>query len=147
MQVKKEDNFDFRSNCPISSALDLIGDKWSLLIIRDLMFRSKQTYKDFTLSNETIATNILADRLVKLEAHGLITKGKTPGNKKTNLYSLTTKGLDLMPLLAEYILWSDKYYNEHIALEAKQFARMLRKNKNEVLHNLQGQLRDTMGLQ
>lgn len=88
-----------RSDCPISLALDIFGDKWSLLIIRDLMFLKKQTYSEFLISEEKISTNILADRLAKLENAGLIRKFR-------NLYSLTEKGIDLVPVMLEVVRWS-----------------------------------------
>lgn len=88
-----------RSDCPISLALDIFGDKWSLLIIRDLMFLKKQTYSEFLISEEKISTNILADRLARLENAGLIRKFR-------NLYSLTEKGIDLVPVMLEVVRWS-----------------------------------------
>src|SRR6478672_4825624 len=87
-----------RSDCPISSALDAIGDKWSMLILRDLMFSGKRTYGEFQASAEGIATNILASRLGSLEANGLLSKSADPENGRRNLYSLTEKGLDLLPV-------------------------------------------------
>ena len=95
--------------CPISSALDFLGDKWSLLIVRDIMFKHKNTYGEFLASDEKIATNILADRLVQLVAQGILSKSEHPENRVKNVYRLTDKGLDLMPLLMEVIVWSDKY--------------------------------------
>ena len=98
-----------RSFCAVSSALDIIGDKWSLLIIRDILFDDKHTYGEFLSSEEKIATNILADRLLLLESVGLISKIVTPENKTKVYYQLTPKGLDLLPVLLEILLWSDKY--------------------------------------
>jgi DNA-binding HxlR family transcriptional regulator len=98
-----------RSLCGISSTLDVIGDKWSLLIIRDMLFFKKNTYGDFLNSNEKIATNILADRLSLLEKEGIITKHMYPDNKAKYLYRLTQKGKDLLPVLLEMLLWSNKY--------------------------------------
>jgi DNA-binding HxlR family transcriptional regulator len=85
-----------RSGCPISCTLDLIGDKWSLLIIRDLMYLGKTTYNEFLSSNENISTNILNDRLVKLTADGIISYTGTAKRKK---YELTKMGKDLKPVL------------------------------------------------
>ena len=98
----------FRSNCPISSALDIIGDKWSLIIIRDLLFFKKKTFKELSNSLENIATNILASRLKKLEEFGLISKHNSHKNKKINIYKLTTVGLDIIPTLIELTMWSIK---------------------------------------
>ncbi len=102
-------NIKKRSLCGISSTLDIIGDKWSLLIIRDMLFFKKNTYGDFLGSNEKIATNILADRLALLEKEGIITKHVHPDNKSKYLYRLTQKGKDLLPVLLEILLWSNKY--------------------------------------
>ena len=96
--------------CPISTTLDILGDKWTLLIIRDLMFKGKRTYGEFLQSEEKIATNILADRLLILEKNGIVEKRVFPENKVKNLYQLTPKGIDLMPILLEIIVWGDKYF-------------------------------------
>lgn len=98
-----------RSDCPISSSLDVWGDKWSLLIVRDLMFSRQCTYGDFLKSDEKIATNILASRLLMLEQNDIITKQEHPESKAKVLYKLTEKGIDLMPLLIEINLWAEKY--------------------------------------
>jgi len=99
-----------RSECPISSSLDIWGDKWSLLIVRDLMFAKQCTYGDFLKSDEKIATNILASRLQMLEENGVITKQDHPDSKAKVLYKLTQKGIDLLPLMLEINLWADKYF-------------------------------------
>lgn len=98
-----------RSNCPISSSLDIWGDKWSLLIVRDLMFKKQSTYGDFLKSDEKIATNILASRLLMLEENGIISKQDHPDSKAKVLYKLTEKGINLLPLLIEINLWAEKY--------------------------------------
>lgn len=99
----------FRSSCSIASALDLIGDKWSLLIIRDMLMRKYKTFKEFSSSKEGIATNLLSSRLKLLESLEVISKRKLPENKKENIYLLTEKGIDLAPIILEIVLWSDKY--------------------------------------
>lgn len=124
---------NFRSTCPISSALDIIGDKWSLLILRDLMFSGKRTFSEFASSPEGIATNILSDRLFNLEKSGIITKGKLPHNKKTNIYSLTETGKTFLPLLVEVILWSHKNLQEHITADTKKLAETILKDKESFL--------------
>lgn len=98
-----------RSDCPISCSLEIWGDKWSLLIIRDLMIKKECTYGDFLKSGEKIATNILASRLQNLQENGMIIKKDHPDNKLKILYRLTEKGIDLIPLIVEINLWSDKY--------------------------------------
>ena len=102
----------YRSHCPINFAQEIFGDKWSLLIIRDLMFKGKKHYSEFLSSDEKISTNILANRLEKLEADGLITKAIDNENNSKNIYALTPKGIDLLPMLLEMIAWSAKYDGE-----------------------------------
>ena len=95
-----------RSGCPISIALEMLGDTWSLLVVRDLMFKGKQTYKDFLQGGEGIATNILADRLRKLEAVGIVEKRADPSDARRSIYRLSAKGIDLAPVMVELVLWS-----------------------------------------
>ena len=123
----KKKKIEYRSDCPISTALDIFGDKWSLLIVRDMVFKGLSTYGDFLNGGEKIATNILADRLTMLEAGGIIAKQKHPESKAKILYTLTSKGIDLVPALVEIIAWSEKYHEVHP--QAKQFAKQLRKDK------------------
>lgn len=99
---------DFRSGCPLASTLDIVGDKWSLLIIRDMLFMGKKTFKDFSASPEGIAPGILSSRLKWLGENGLLTKRKLPENNKENIYLLSERGIDLAPIISEIILWSDK---------------------------------------
>ena len=95
-----------RSDCPISSALDLLGDKWSLLVMRDVLLRGQSHYREFLAAEEGIATNILADRLTRLEAAGLLERtGEDPRSGK-QAYHATAKGKDLIPLLLEMMVWS-----------------------------------------
>ena len=114
-----------RSDCPISYALDIFGDKWSLLIIRDMLFKQRQRFGQFAEAEEKISTNILADRLAKLEAEDLITKKPDPENGRQFVYALTPKALDLSPMLVEMILWSAKY-DPHTAADPA----FVRKGKN-----------------
>src|ERR1700745_1803429 len=95
-----------RSGCPLNASVEILGDRWSLLIIRDMMLRGFRTYKEFLSSYEKIATNILADRLRKLEAHGIITNKQDPSDGRRLIYVLTPKGIDLAPVLTEMVLWS-----------------------------------------
>jgi DNA-binding HxlR family transcriptional regulator len=98
-----------KSDCPIHFALEIFGDGWTLLIIRDLMFKSRTSYSDFLHAEEGIATNVLADRLVRLEADGIIEKEAGSGRGTGSRYWLTPKGTDLLPVLLEIIGWSAKY--------------------------------------
>ncbi len=98
-----------RSSCPINVSLEIFGDRWSLLIIRDLMLRSYRTYKEFLSSDEGIATNILAERLRRLEAAGIITTSRDAKDGRKVVYRLTGKGIDLAPVLVELVLWSAQH--------------------------------------
>lgn len=102
---------DCRSNCPINFVLETFGDKWTLLIVRDLMFKGKRSYTEFLQSDERIATNILADRLKKLEDNGVIEKNISSDNRSKLVYSLTSKGKDLLPVMLEITAWSAKHDN------------------------------------
>ena len=130
-----------RSTCPISSTLDILGDKWTLLIIRDLMFKGKRTYGEFLQSEEKIATNILADRLLILEKNGIVEKRVFPGNKAKNLYQLTPKGIDLMPILFEIILWGDEYFE--IPESVHRLAGEIRKDRNGMIKEISKRLAAT----
>lgn len=120
-----------RSDCPVSCSLDVWGDKWSLLIIRDLMNAKQCTYGDFLKSAEGMATNILASRLLTLEENGLIEKLSHPDSKAKVLYKLTLKGIDLLPLLIEIGIWSDKYYV--INKDRKAELKAVKKKKEEYI--------------
>ena len=98
-----------RSHCPVSRALEAVGDRWSLLILRDMVLREKDRYHEFLNSEEGISTNILADRLARLEKQGLISKTADPEDKRQFLYTPTQKGLDLLPVVFEMARWSLKY--------------------------------------
>lgn len=97
-----------RSNCPINFSLEVIGDPWSLLIIRDIAYFGRKTYNEFLASEEGIARNILADRLVQLQAKGLLTKKPHAGDRRKGIYELTENGLDLIPILLEMAEWGAK---------------------------------------
>lgn len=100
---------DLRSDCPINYALEYLGDKWSLLVIRDLVFEGKRFYKEFLNSKEGIATNVLSDRLKRLENLGIVESQVYEKLRTQKIYSLTEKGQDLIPILIEIILWSAKH--------------------------------------
>ena len=96
----------FRCNCPVTSALDIVGDKWTLVVIKLMLLEQKKTFKEFSESDESIAPSILSNRLKTLEKIGFIVKQKLPDNQKTNHYLLTEKGLSLTPVIIELALWS-----------------------------------------
>ena len=101
-----------RSDCPISNVLDHLGDRWSLLVIRDIAFFGKKAYNELLESAEGIATNILSSRLKTLEASNIIEKKPDPSDRRRQIYSLTESGKDLLPILVEMILWSAKHYSD-----------------------------------
>ena len=96
-----------RSHCPLVNILDIIGDKWSLIIVRDL-FLGKKTFTEFMKSSEKIASNILANRLELLTNHGLLEVTKLPNDNKTKIYYLTNKGIDMYPIMFEMMCWSNR---------------------------------------
>ena len=96
----------FRCNCPVTSALDIVGDKWTLVIIKLMLLEQKKTFKEFSESDESIAPSILSNRLKALKKIGFVVKVKPPDNKKTNHYFLTEKALSLTPVIMELALWS-----------------------------------------
>ena len=120
-----------RSDCPVSCSLDIWGDKWSLLIVRDLMFNKQCTYGDFMKADEKIATNILASRLQTLEENGIISKSDHPDSKAKVLYKLTQKGIDLVPLLIEINLWAEKYYD--VPADRKAMLKEVKKDKQKFI--------------
>ena len=107
-----------RSPCPISFALDLLGDKWSLLVIRDLVFAHKRHFADFLASPEGIASNILASRLKNLEASGILSRRADPDSARKVIYELTPKGIDLVPVLIDLISWGARHDPKTAAPEA-----------------------------
>lgn len=104
-----------RSGCPIANALDLLGDRWSLLIVRDLMFRGLREFGQFLTAGEGISTNILAERLERLQCAGLVVRSDHPMDGKKYVYRLTEKGIDLIPVLIQLTLWSTKHMPKHAA--------------------------------
>ena len=116
-----------KSYCPIYFALDVFGDKWSLLILRDLIFKDKVYYDDFAQSEEKISTNILADRLKRLKREGLIKSKLDKENRRKIIYTPTSKALDLIPMILEIIEWSAKYDSKTAA--PKKFLEMLKKDR------------------
>lgn len=128
-----------RSNCPVSSSLDIFGDKWSLLIMRDMIFYNKSTYGDFLKSEEKIATNILANRLLNLEEHQIIQKLEHPDSKAKVLYKLTEKGIDLLPIIVEIQLWADKYFTLPDSIKA--IVEEGKKDKSGFIETLTNQLK------
>lgn len=130
-----------RSDCPINFALQIFGDAWSLLVIRDLMFTERRTYTDFLHAEEGMATNVLAARLRHLQVAGLIRKR---GSGRGAEYALTHKGLDLLPTMLQMIAWS-ALHDRHTAAPPK-FIASIRKDRARVEAELREALRRPYGL-
>ena len=101
---------DRRSTCPISTALEFVGDRWTLLVIRDLMFAGKRHFREFLQSEEAISSNILADRLNSLLESGIVTRRDDPTHAQKAVYSLTDTGIDLLPVLVAMSAWTQKHH-------------------------------------
>jgi len=128
MRSKKE-VAKWRSRCPLNASVEMLGDRWSLLIIRDMMLQGFRTYKEFLGSGEGIATNILAERLRRLEAHGIIRSEEEPSDGRKSIYLLTEKGIDLAPVLTEMVLWAAAH--EHTG--NAPLVRLMRKDREQFL--------------
>jgi DNA-binding HxlR family transcriptional regulator len=124
----------WRSGCPLNASVEILGDRWSLLIVRDMMLRGLHSYKEFLDSYEGIATNILADRLRKLEKHGIITTERDISDGRKVVYLLTEKGMDLAPVLTEMVLWAAA----HEDTQNQALLREIRKDKQKFI----GAIRD-----
>jgi DNA-binding HxlR family transcriptional regulator len=98
-----------RSGCPISISLEIFGDRWSLLVVRDLMFKGLRTFREFGAAGERIATNVLADRLERLDRAGIIVRATDPADGRRIVYQLTRKGMELAPVLVEMVLWAARH--------------------------------------
>jgi DNA-binding HxlR family transcriptional regulator len=125
-----------RSGCPLNASVEMLGDRWSLLILRDMMLRGFRSFKQFMGGYEGIATNILADRLRKLEASGIITTKRDPSDGRKVIYLLTAKGIDLAPVLIEMVLWAAK----HEVTENQALIREMRKGKQKFLARVRQRL-------
>ena len=118
-----------RSECPLNASVEMLGDRWSLLIIRDMMLRGFKTYKEFMECYEGIATNILADRLRRLVSYGIIDTKTDPLDGRKVIYRLTPKGIDLAPVLTEMVLWAAA----HEDTGNQPLVRLMQKDKAEFL--------------
>jgi DNA-binding HxlR family transcriptional regulator len=133
---KKKATPKWRSGCPLNASVEILGDRWSLLIIRDMMLRGFRSYKQFLESYEGIATNILADRLRKLIAYGIITTERDPSDGRKTIYSLTAKGIDLAPVLTEMVLWAAA----HEDTENQALVQRIQKDKQQFLAEVRQRL-------
>jgi DNA-binding HxlR family transcriptional regulator len=123
-----------RSKCPIAFALDIVGDRWTLLVIRDLVFARKRHFRDFLASSEKIASNILASRLKMLEARGIVVRRPDPESARQGIYELTEKGADLIPVLLELVRWGAKHDAQTAA--PRSFVRRLERDRERLIAEL-----------
>ncbi|WP_439518539.1 winged helix-turn-helix transcriptional regulator [Hydrogenophaga sp.] len=134
---------DQRSTCPISTALELIGDRWTLLVVRDLMFAGKRHFREFLQSEEAIASNVLSSRLATLVENGIVTRQDDPSHAQKAIYSLTEKGLELLPVLVAMSGWTQKHHPDTRRTEAAELVAMPPRS----LARLQAQLRREHGVE
>ena len=118
-----------RSGCPLNASVEMLGDRWSLLILRDMMLRGYQTFNEFLHSDEKIATNILTDRLRRLESYGIVETHRDPADGRKMIYDLTPKGIDLAPVLTEMVLWAAR----HEETGNQTLVRQMRTGKEQLL--------------
>jgi DNA-binding HxlR family transcriptional regulator len=137
--VRRGSKAKHRSGCPVSISLEIFGDRWSLLIIRDIIVRGFRTFKEFQQSGEGIATNILADRLRRLEAAGIITADIAQGDRRSSTYCLTEKGIDLAPVVLELLIWGARH--EKTSAPCTLIAKMA-KGRKQVLAEVRRRWRD-----
>jgi len=123
---------DVRSHCSVNYGLEIFGDKWSLLIVRDIVFAGKKTYGEFLKSEEGFATNILASRLAFLEEQGILSKAPSSADRRKDLYTLTEKGLDLIPILLDIVVWSAKHDPKSNARRRREFIARLNRSAQKV---------------
>lgn len=127
-----------RSVCPVSFALDYFGDKWTLLILRDMMFYQKASYSEFLNSSEKIASNILTDRLNLLYSEGFLIKTISPSNKSKFIYGLSDKGIALVPVMVELLIWGATFNN--FASGPEELLDKIKKNKPKFIQEVQEKL-------
>jgi DNA-binding HxlR family transcriptional regulator len=118
-----------RSGCPLNASVEMLGDRWSLLILRDMMLRGYQTFHEFLHADEKIATNILTDRLRRLESYGMIERHRDSTDGRKMIYTLTAKGIDLAPVLTEMVLWAAR----HEETGNQALVREMRADKDQLL--------------
>lgn len=138
MKTKKD---KLRSHCPVNYGLEAFGDRWALLILRDIVFRGKRTYGEFLKSKEGFATNILASRLDHLIEVGILQREGDETDGRKDIYSLTEKGLDLIPLLFEMVLWSAKYDSRSEAKRIIRLVELIRKDNRTISQKVMEQVK------
>lgn len=134
-----------RSYCPINLSLELFGDTWTLLVLRDMMFGGKRHFRELLQSDERISSNILADRLARLVEHGLLTKADDPTHKQKAIYSLTEKAITLLPVIVQIGAWGSRWVPDAKKLDrtARKYVRELQEGGPEVWSQRMDELRKT----
>lgn len=135
-------NKKLRSHCPINFYLEIFGDKWTLLVLRDIVFRGKHTYGEFLKSEEGFATNILAARLELLEDEGVLKKIADPSDARRSKFTLTEKGLDLIPILFEMMVWSEKYDSKSEARLVPRLMGLIKADNHKISEKVKARLRE-----
>ena len=123
---------DLRSHCAVNYGVEIFGDRWSLLIIRDIVFAGKKTYGEFLKSEEGIATNVLATRLAFLEEQGILSRAPSPEDRRKDFYTLTEKGLDLIPIVLSIVVWSARHDSKSYVRRRKDFVARLKASPVQV---------------
>jgi DNA-binding HxlR family transcriptional regulator len=131
-----------RSHCPINFYLEAFGDKWTLLVLRDIIFRGKASYGDFLKSEEGFATNILANRLELLEEEGILKKVADKEDARRSKFRLTEKGLDLVPVLFEMMAWSEKYDSKSEARKIPRLMGLIKDDNHKISEKVKERLRN-----
>jgi DNA-binding HxlR family transcriptional regulator len=132
---------DTKSHCPINFTLEIMGDPWSLLVLRDVVFFGKHTFKEFLESAERITTSVLTSRLNSLEQHGILRKQPHPSDQRSALYQLTEKGIDLVPVLLAMMEWGTRYDPKSAGHRKKALVERIRREHSAISHEVQNTLR------
>jgi DNA-binding HxlR family transcriptional regulator len=132
---------DVRSHCAVNYGVEVFGDRWSLLIIRDIVFAGKKTYGQFLKSEEGIATNVLASRLAFLEEQGILAKAPSPEDGRKDVYTLTEKGLDLIPIVLSIVLWSAQHDAKSYVRPRREFLARISENPMQVSEEVKALVR------
>jgi DNA-binding HxlR family transcriptional regulator len=140
--MKTMNKEDVRSHCAVNYGVEIFGDRWSLLIIRDIVFEGKKTYGEFMKSEERIATNVLASRLVFLEEQGILARAPSPDDGRKDFYTLTEKGLDLIPIVLQIVLWSARHDAKSYVLHSKDFLARLSLSPAQVSEEVKALVRN-----
>ncbi|EJL88720.1 putative transcriptional regulator [Herbaspirillum sp. CF444] len=140
--MKTTSKEDLRSHCAVNYGVEMFGDRWSLLIIRDIVFAGKKTYGAFLKSEEGIATNVLASRLAFLEEQGILSRAPNPDDGRKDFYTLTEKGLDLIPIMLNIVLWSAQHDAKSYVRSQKKFIARIRKHPLQVSEEVKALVRN-----